>query len=79
MNVKLDKRIEIAFKKGFWTNRNGLEFISPKKYCISISIRSDNFEMESFSITKGSRLSFYDLEGYGMDWALTKEELRENE
>ena len=32
MTIKLDKRIETAFKKGFYTKRKGkIEFINPKR------------------------------------------------
>ena len=76
MIIKLDKRIETAFKKGFYTNRKKeIQFINPKKKKITITISSDRFDIESFSVHIGSGCDFYNLDRYGYDWALSKEEL----
>ena len=77
MTIKLDKRIETAFKKGFWSKRrNSLIFINPKKKCISFNVSSDGFDIDEFTVHSGAGCSFYSLDRYGEDWALTKEELR---
>jgi hypothetical protein len=76
MTIKLDKRIETAFKKGFYTNRrNKIEFINPKKKRISITLSSDGFDIDEFHVTIGSGWHNFDLERYGKDWALTEDEL----
>ena len=76
MTIKLDKRIEIAFKKGFYSKRKGkIEFINPKRKKISFTVASDGFDIDEFHVTIGAGWHNFDLERYGEDWALTKEEL----
>ena len=80
MIIEIDKRIESAFKNGFYTNRSGtVIFIDPKKKRISFTVSSDGFEIDEFHVTIGSGWHNFDTEGYGTDWALTKEELKGGE
>jgi hypothetical protein len=76
MTIKLDKRIETAFKKGFYSKRrNKIEFINPKRKRITIDISSDGFDIDEFKVHSGAGCSFYSLDRYGEDWALTEDEL----
>lgn len=77
MTIKLDKRIETAFKKGFYTNRkNKIEFINPKRKRITINVSSDGFDIDEFTVHSGAGCSFYSLDRYGEDWALSEDELQ---
>ena len=76
MTIKLDNRIETAFKKGFFRKREDvIEYINPKKKRISIVISNDGFDIERFDVNDGYGCSFYYLGDYGKRWALTEEEL----